>query len=1471
MLRHTRLYLTTLFVLVIVFGLPLSGSAAVTKDDTSDTDEYIIEPGDLINIVIAGYEEDYNRTIAVQPTGEVRYMSLEEIQAAGMTVPQLEEEIGKQLQIYISDPHVKVSVQREEYIIQLGDIIAISVDGHEDYSEVVVVQPDGKISYTLLEEELQAEALTTLQLEDEIKKGLESQISDAQVTITIEKKDAILEEVSEIEETPAEDLEMEPEDAEEPELEKREYLIRPGDIIDIVVMERDDYSRIVMVRPNGKIVHSALGEIPAAGFTEERLSQEIAARLSHQMSNPQVQAAVTGTVDFAKVETDEQHEYVIKPRDVVNIIVLGRNNYDQTMVVQPNGKVLYPPMGEIRATGLTSAQLTDNVVLELSTHINNPVVMVNVGQFIGNPDGIQKAEFAPPASLKKFGYDFFTGAKNRILKLEESLTEATGELPAPSAVRDAISGFVGPMDMMSANVTATVPAKYMLGPGDRLTLRLWTDVMEPQTIPLVVDNNGEIAVPKVGKIVARGMTLAQFQEAARQELTRVAYKDLKLIVTLDKLRSIQIFITGAAFRPGSYAVSAVTTLFNALYMCGGPNDDGSLRDIKLLRNNETKTVDFYKFLMDGESSQNFSLDSGDTILIPQVGQTVTISGEVKRPAIYELREDERLLELISFAGGIRPSGFLQRVQVDSVDAGRERIVIDADLSEPDLPNQAIFDGDTVTVFSILSERMNTVTLEGKVRMPGVYQLKEGMKVSDLIQAARGPLGEAYMERADLLRLNPDKKTTKLIPVNLSKALVGDGGNDIGLEQWDRLVVYSKWDVRWEADRVVSIHGAVQRPGSYERSDDMTIGDLLIQSGGVLPDAYLDRALLVRLGERGVATEAVPVNLKDSGQTLKLKDGDTLMVYTYQEIRWEPRREVTIAGAVQNPGSFPRLDNMKVSDLIQRAGGFLPEAYPERALLRRLNERQQVAQGFFISLVLALQDDPKNNLNLKDGDELTIYTYEEATWEPKREVTVEGAVLSPGVFERVDGMKVSDLLLRAGGLLPNSYLERADMSRFHPDHETYETIPVNLAGMLAGDKTADILLQDEDMLTVYTIKEAQYRPENIVTIHGMVQRPGEYARTIGMKLSDLLFASGGLIPGAYKSVEISRINDDGQSAVLVADIDALAEGDESQDAFLNDKDIVSIRKREDFLDDQRIVTLSGEMQYPGNYTLKRNERLSELIQRAGGTSERAYLEASVITRKIEYLVMNEQRRSVLQVGKLFDELSAEEYKRELARAKLIQQRNATSDEESDAASAKRAFTTGIGVPVVGSLEEAAQAAAAASIPGQTEAAISEIEEMTKSQYTMVTPARKITSFLPSGRLVVDLQDVMEHPGTKNDIILEDGDVINIPAIPATISVSGAVIQPASLVYVKGKSVRDYIEMAGGYSRDADEESVYVIKANGLVVSKDKARLSPGDMIVVPAKVIVQKVTDRWSQVISAVKFTVTTLATVYTIRLILKEI
>lgn len=1067
-----------------------------------------------------------------------------------------------------------------------------------------------------------------------------------------------------------------------------------------------------------------------------------------------------------------------------------------------------------------------------------------------------------PIVPRRFGFDFFIGARNRILSIERAFATKSKEVISSSEVKDAISGFVGPLDMMGANVAATVPSKYILGPGDTITVYTWSQMSELQTISLAVDSEGKVIIPTAGMLVVRGMTLAQFQDAAQGMLERVTYKGLKLVAALDKLRSIQIFITGEVFRPGSYAISAVATLFNALYLCGGPGDYGSLRNIKLLRNNETITVDFYKFLMDGDSSQDFSLEGGDTIFIPQVGRLAAISGEVRRPTEYELKDSENLMELLSLAGGIRPSGFLQRIQIDSVEPGKERILVDVDLSGEKRPEVPVFDGDMVTVFSIPSDRMNTVTVEGQIKMPGTYQLKSGMTVTDLVLAAQWVPGEAYMERADLFRLNPDKKTTKLIPIDLSKALSGDSVNNVKLEQWDKLVIYSKWDIQWLAERIVKIQGAVQKPGSYARSDGMTLGDLLIQAGGALPNAYHDRAFLLRLNEKLETAISIPVSLKGSDNKTELKDGDVLLVYTHDEAEWKPKREVTIEGAVQKPNVYARVDGMKVSELIQMAGGLTPDAYLDRSLLLRMDERQRITQGFFISPKLALQNDPKNNLELRDGDKFKVYTYQEAKWESRREVIITGAIKNPGVYERVDGMMVLDLVQRAGGTLPNAYLERVNVQRFRPDHETYVVIPVNLSKVLSGDKDANILLQDEDMITVYTLREADYKPKNIVTIYGAVQRPDIYTRTEGMRFSDLLFISGGALKGTHEVAELARVADNGEILIKTVDIKALGAGDLSQDILLENEDVISVRRQGEFPEAMPTVTIGGEVKYPGSYVLKRNERLGDLIKRAGGLTDNAHPEASIIRRNIDYMILSEQKKDIDQVKKVIEDLNQRQYQREAARSLLTEQKREKTEEANTKENSSE-------IPLLGAsgLSETDETSFALSIPGQIQSAVSSVENITELQYTLVTPARKISTLAPSDRLVLDLRKAIDTPGSVNDIILKDGDDIMIPPKPDSISVTGAVFKQLAHVYVKDMKINDYIRMAGGYSIDADKESVYVVKAEGVVVKGEKTKLSPGDVIVVPTKVMVEKVADRWGQVIGVIRFVAITLATVYTIKLI----
>jgi protein involved in polysaccharide export with SLBB domain len=1319
-------------------------------------------------------------------------------------------------------------------------------------------------------------------LQDEITDKLKAFITAPKVKVTIKQGKELAEEVK-----PEEELKLE-----EVKVEKKEYLISPGDILSIIVKDHGEYNLNVVVQNDGKISYPPLGEIQAVGFTENQTAQNIVSGLIGYIDNPQVTTLVKGHADFTEVEPDQMPDYIIKPGDVVYINIDKHVNYNHVMVVQINGSIYYPPIGEIQVVGKSISTFIDIFKSKLPFKVNPQQLRVSIRKFKNITEETERVEAKFPMALTRFGYDFFAGARNRILKPEKVITAekyntqknntqnydtqnygnenyGTEKRETTTIQKDAISGFVGPTDMIDTNVNATIPDRYILGPGDRITITYWTDVIELRTESLVVDENGEVTIEKLGKMVVRGMTLAQFQDAVKTGLSRVAYKNLQLFATLDRLRSIQIFITGETFKPGSYAVSAVTTLFNALYLCGGPNENGSLRDIRIIKRNETKVVDFYKFLMKGDSSQDYSLDSGDTIMIPLIGRTVTITGEVKKPAVYELKEGENLKELITIAGGIRPTGFLQRVRVDSVDSGKKRAVIDVDLSDPNKPDVPILDGDNVTVFSIPSERMNIVTVEGKVNMPGTYQLKDGMRVSDLLNMSQGLLGEAFMERADLIRLNSDRKTTTLVPLNLSKALSGEPESNVALNQWDKLIIYSKWDVKWNADRMVDIHGAIQHPGSYERPDGMKIYDLLIKAGGTLPNAYTNRAYLFRLDETGNMTKSIPINIKlamqkDADNNVALQDDDTLMIYTYQEARWEPKRQVNISGAVQNQGFFTRTDSMKISDLIQIAGGILPNAFPDRILLLRLDERQKSTQGFFINLKLALQDDPKNNLELKDGDEIQVYTYEQAKWEPENIVMVLGAVQNPNIFKKTDGMKVSSLLHRSGGVLPNAYLDRADIERFLPDKETYMIISVNLAKVLSGDESADMLLEAGDSLKVYTLEEVQYKPDNIVTIYGAIQNPNKYTRAVNMKLSDLLFISGGLIPGANKSIEISRINDDGKSINILVDVTLLTKGDNNSDPVLKDGDVVFVRKDKDFLDKLRVITLSGEVKYPGSYTLRSDERLSELIKRAGGLTERAYPEASTVTRKIEYLVLDEQMKSIRQVSHLLDDLADQEFSREYARALLEQGGKNPAGSASTAAQVTSSLMGLVGGTSTGT-------EAISSIPQQIQSIGQSVGEAKQYQYTMVTPARKIYSLLPPGRLLVNINKALTNSGTKDDIVLKDGDVIMIPTMPASVSVTGAVVQPSSILYIQGKSLNEYLEMTGGYSSDADEKAVYVVKANGMVIKGNKAKIAPGDLIVVPTKVMVQKVTDRWGQIIGMLKFAVGTIATLYTVKLIIGRI
>ena len=322
MLKHNKL--RSLFLILMIFIC----RAAIVHPENAETEksealDYIIEPGDTINITVEGYEEDYNQTAVVRRNGKITYKSFGEIEVAGLIGSQIEDEIKEKLQPYISDPQVKVSVRRRGDIIEPGDVISIVVEGNKDYNQTAVVQRNGKIIYKP-SGEIKAGGLATPQLEEDIEGKLLPYISDPQVKVSIVQKGVLPEEAISEAEARAWVKPQAEKKVKKPEPEKKEYLISPGDVIDIVVRASAgsaDYNRTVVVQPDGKIFYPPLGEISANGFTEDQLSQQITTGLSSYTSNPHAKAAVRGRIEFSKVE-----KYLIKPRDVINITVEGHDD-----------------------------------------------------------------------------------------------------------------------------------------------------------------------------------------------------------------------------------------------------------------------------------------------------------------------------------------------------------------------------------------------------------------------------------------------------------------------------------------------------------------------------------------------------------------------------------------------------------------------------------------------------------------------------------------------------------------------------------------------------------------------------------------------------------------------------------------------------------------------------------------------------------------------------------------------------------------------------------------------------------------------------------------------------------------------------------------------------------------------------------------------------------------------------------------
>ncbi|NBC82504.1 MAG: hypothetical protein GVY19_03890 [Bacteroidetes bacterium] len=592
------------------------------------------------------------------------------------------------------------------------------------------------------------------------------------------------------------------------------------------------------------------------------------------------------------------------------------------------------------------------------------------------------------------------------------------------------------------------PKNYMLGPGDEVVIDIWG--ASEANYQLEVTPDGYIFIDNLGPVYVSGHSIEKASALLKKRLTSI-YSGLSgdnpntfAQVTIGKIRSIKVNVIGEVTLPGSYTLPSLSSAFNALYLAGGPNKNGTLRNIKLIRDGEVfAIIDVYDYLIRGNSSVNKSLQDNDIILVEPYVNRIETDGKVKREAVYELQDEETLGELLEFTGGFSEKAYREMVKVER-NTGTQKSFFD--VSSDRYNAFTMQNGDKLVVESILNRFENRVQVEGAVFRPGYYELTKNLSVSELIDKAGGLREDAYLPYASLYRLDEENHIS-IMPISLSKIINGE--DNITLKREDMLKIPSIFDI--EEDYKVSIEGEVQQPGTYPYHKNITIQELIVEAGGLKESSSFSRVEIARrvvdkdaMAPRSEIAEVfnfgIDENLRiqDTDSTFILKPYD--VVFIRKSPGYEEQKYISIQGEVAFPGKYAlRHKNERISDIISRAGGLTTDAYiPGTRLVRKTvqdEERlraleaiqqqtdedtiqtEQLAKEKDLPIGIDLQKILENphsdyDLILQEGDRLNI---------PKELQTVQasGALLYPVKMRYRQNKSTRYYINSSGGFAPNA--------------------------------------------------------------------------------------------------------------------------------------------------------------------------------------------------------------------------------------------------------------------------------------------------------------------------------------------------------------------------------------------------------------------------------------------------------------------
>jgi len=617
--------------------------------------------------------------------------------------------------------------------------------------------------------------------------------------------------------------------------------------------------------------------------------------------------------------------YVLEAGDQINLILFDfvRNKKIRKKIAEYNlsitedGLLMLPGIGAIHAIGLDLRELREVIQSKYSEKSQTSQAIVTLNH-------IQQR-------LIQFGYDLFENVS---------------------------------FNVNQSYIDIPVPASYVIGPGDMIKIQLYGN--KNTTYRLKVTRSGIISIPEIGPVSVAGQSF-QRVEKKLEKLISSQMIGVQTDITMGKLRSINIYILGNAKRPGAYKVNALTTMFDALFVCGGIKPIGSLRNVQLKRKGRTTVaMDLYSFIMSGDNKKDIRLQSGDVIFIPEIGNTASISGQVKRPAIYELTENETVQDLINYSGGFLSTAFPDAAQVEKINENGERFIREIDLKQDSALKRNVVDGDVLYVPSVLDRVDNKVSLVGHVYRPGVYQWKKGMRLTDLLPSYDELLAEADDEYVVVRRELLPEKTVKVISTSLKDAFQNKFSDaNILLNPRDKVIIFNQKKSRKEELKfilselkrqsgsgmpvsIVSVVGLVKHPGKYPLEKGMKVSDLIRAAGYLQEQAFSLSAELTRYNVvnghfREIFHLPIDLNAVSKGNkeaNLLLSSHDILHIKKIP--LWEANSYVDVSGEVNFPGRYPIKRGETLKSLLKRVGGLTEFGSSEAAFFIRkdLKAREQ---------------------------------------------------------------------------------------------------------------------------------------------------------------------------------------------------------------------------------------------------------------------------------------------------------------------------------------------------------------------------------------------------------------------------------------------------------------------------------------------------------------------------------------------------